>query len=93
MYLYTPEQDYRVELFAGEIRNGENGSFPFIFEVAEERDRWLKRILASSTFKSPAAVGEEERILALCTCSYEYNNARYIVYGVLKSMEEVRNEK
>lgn len=93
MYLYTPDQDYRVELFAGEIRNGDNGSFPFIFEGAEERERWLKRILASSTFKSPAAVGEEERILALCTCSYEYNNARYIVYGVLKSMEEVRNEK
>ncbi len=93
MYLYTPEKDYRVEIFAGEILDGRNGTFPFMFERTDEREEWLKELLVSSTFKSSVTVEEHERILALCTCSYEYNNARYAVYGVLRDMEEVQNEK
>lgn len=93
LYLYTPDQDYRVDLFAGEILDGQNGTFPIIFERADARERWLKKLMVSSTFKSPVAVEENDRILALCTCSYEYNNARYVVYGVLSDMEEEQNEK
>lgn len=93
MYLYTPEKNYRVEIFAGEILDGQNGTFPFMFESTDAREKWLKKLLVSSTFKSSVTVGEYERILALCTCSYEYNNARYAVYGVLRDMEEVQNEK
>ncbi len=93
LYLYTPDQDYRVDLFAGEILDGQNGTFPFMFERTDEREEWLKELLVSSTFKSSVTVEEHERILALCTCSYEYNNARYAVYGVLRDMEEVQNEK
>ena len=92
MYLYTPDKDYRVDLFAGEILDGQIGSFPIIFESADARERWLKKLLVSSTFKSSVAVEGNERILALCTCSYEYNNARYVVYGVLSDMEEEQNE-
>lgn len=87
LYLYTPDQDYRVDLFAGEILDGKKGSFPIIFESTDARERWLKKLLVSSTFKSPVAVEEHDRILVLCTCSYEYNNARYAVYGVLSDME------
>lgn len=93
MYLYTPDKDYRVDIFAGEVLDGQNGSFPLMFESADVREKWLKKLLVSSTFKSSVAVEENERILALCTCSYEYNNARYAVYGVLRDMEEIQNEK
>ena len=93
MYLYTPDKDYRVDIFAGEVLDGQNGSFPLMFESADVREKWLKKLLVSSTFKSSVTVEENERILALCTCSYEYNNARYAVYGVLRDMEEIQNEK
>ncbi len=93
LYLYTPEKDYRVELFAGEILDGQNGTFPLMFERIDAREKWLKKLLVSSTFKSTVTVEEHERILALCTCSYEYSNARYVVYGVLRDMEEEQNEK
>ena len=93
MYLYTPDKDYRVDIFAGEVLDGQNGSFPLMFESADMREKWLKKLLLSSTFKSSVTVEENERILALCTCSYEYNNARYAVYGVLRDMEEIQNEK
>lgn len=93
LYLYTPDQNYRVDLFAGEILDGQKGSFPIIFKNTKARKRWLKKLLISSTFKSPVVVEEHDRILVLCTCSYEYNNARYAVYGVLSDLEEEQDEK
>lgn len=88
MILYTPEKDYIVELFAGQIIDGQTGTFPLVFGGVEEQKLWLETLLSISTFRSPVTVAETDRILALCTCSYEYQDARYVVYGVLKDMEE-----
>lgn len=84
IYLYTPDQDYVIELFAGEILNGATATLPLIFESMDARDTWLKALQKSSRFQSPVEIGEDDRFVALCTCSYEYNNARYAVYGVLR---------
>lgn len=88
MVLDTPEGRYRVELFAGQIIEGNRGGFPLIFANKEEREVWLERVISSSTFQSEISPGEDERILALCTCSYESQDARYVVYGVLRDEEE-----
>ena len=93
MILYTPEQDYRVELFAGQVLNGRTGTFPLIFGEPEARTVWLEELLSSSTFRSPVTLAEGERILVLCTCSYEYQDARYAVYGVLRDLEEDDDQK
>lgn len=88
MILYTPEQDYRVELFAGQVLNGQTGTFPLVFGELGARKVWLDELLSSSTFRSQVTVEDGERLLALCTCSYEYQEARYVVYGVLRDLEE-----
>ena len=93
LYLYTPDRDYRVELFAGQILDGQTGTFPLVFESTDARADWLRQLSASSSFDSRITVEDGERILALCTCSYEYDDARYVVYGVLRDMEEEQNEK
>lgn len=85
--LDTSKGRYRVELFAGQIMDGNQGGFPLIFADKEERDIWLEGVITSSTFQSEIYPGEEERILALCTCSYESQDARYVVYGVLREIE------
>lgn len=88
MILYTPEQDYRLELFAGQVLDGQTGTFPLVFGEPEARKEWLITTLSTSTFRSQVTVAEAERIVALCTCSYEYQDARYVVYGVLRDLEE-----
>lgn len=88
MILYTPDQDYRVELFAGQVLNGRTGTFPLIFGEPEARKVWLDGLLSSSTFRSQVTLADGERLVALCTCSYEYQDARYVVYGVLRDLEE-----
>ena len=88
MVLYTPDKTYRVLLFAGQVIDGQTGKFPLIFGEAEEREEWLATLMNTSSFQGSVKPEEGERILALCTCSYEYNDARYVVYGVLRDLEE-----
>lgn len=84
MYLYTPDSANEILLFAGQILDGQSGRFPITFEAEREREEWLKQLLTASTFQSDIQPEAGERIVALCTCSYEYQNARYVVYGVLR---------
>jgi len=86
--LYTPEQVYRVELFAGQILDGGSDSFVLEFSTESGRAEWLDRTLSGSPFKSPVRPEADERILVLCTCTYEYNNARFAVYGVIREWDE-----
>lgn len=92
MYLYTPEADYRIELFADEILDGGTGSFPFRFVDEKAREDWLEQLQADGAFRKAPKPAPEERILALCTCTYEYQDARYTVYGIMKKLEIEENE-
>lgn len=88
LYFYTPAANYRVELFAGQVLNGVTGEFPLNFESEEKRKEWINQLKISSTISSGKMPETNERIMALCTCSYEYQNARYVVYGILGAMDE-----
>ncbi len=90
--LYTPDKTYRVELFAGHILDGAGTTFPLIFAKQADRQQWIASVRAASLFHSDTYVLPEDRILALCTCTYEYDNARYIVYGVLQEQTERSGE-
>lgn len=86
LYLYLPEETFRIRLFAGNVISG-YGSFPLRFAGQKERQSWLDSIIAASTFASGIRPQAADRILVLCTCSYEYQNARYAVYGIMEEME------
>ena len=82
MYLYLPGQRYRLELVAGYTTD--------VYDVAyavpaskEQRDEILTHAVEKSSFQSDVAVGEDDRLVTLSTCSYAYDNARYIVIGRL----------
>lgn len=87
MVLDTPDQTYKIELFAGTILNGENESFPIEFKRNKEKKEWIRKRMEESTFQSKVKPFAKDRIVVLCTCSYEFYNARYAVYGRLIEME------
>ncbi len=88
LILYTPEGDYRIDLFASEILNGKTAIFTLMFGSEEKREAWINEVIASSAFNSEIYPEEGEKMIALCTCTYEYQDARYAVYGILKPLEE-----
>ena len=46
----------------------------------------IEGIMKKSDFKSDVNIGEEEKILTLSTCAYDYDGARYVVMGVLREI-------
>ena len=82
MYLYVPGKRFTLELIAGYTTDIYDPAFdPAISR--EKRNALLARAVARSTFQSGVTAGEEDRLVTLSTCAYDYNNARYVVIGRL----------
>ena len=77
MYLYTPNQLYKVNLFAGMVTP--HDSDVYAYELSSD---YIKECIANSTFKSNVGT-PTGNILTLSTCAYDFDNARYVVMGEL----------
>lgn len=84
MHLYTPEQTYTLRLFAGVIGDG---AFDFVrtaFDDEADFMQYAAVLQEASTFRSDVAVEAADRLIALVTCTYEFDNARYVLFGKLE---------
>lgn len=85
VYLLTPQGDYRVELFAGYVTPSNSQTYQLSY-TEEEQAAFIRQAQNASNFKADVAVTPEDRLLILSTCDYEYDNARYVVIGVLRPL-------
>ena len=85
LYLYTEDgEKHRIDLLYGcVIGAGQWRDRAFMFDV--NMDALLAYAEYNTTFKSKTQYNESDRIIALSTCSYEFDNARYVLLGVLQS--------
>ena len=85
MLLFLPDATYRVELFAGYITDGyaTNDVYKKSFDTEADFLAFLEHAREQSDFISDAAVTASDRIVTLSTCTYEYDEARYVVHGKL----------
>ena len=79
MYLFTPDKQYKIELFAGYTIPVESD----IYDMAKLDQEDIEEAMRKSDFKSDVIVSAEDKIITLSTCAYEYEGARYIVMGML----------
>jgi sortase B len=83
MYLYTERENYQIDLVYGCVISAGNWrEWAFMYEVNLED--LLACAALKTTFESPAAYTDKDRFLVLSTCSYEFDDARYIVIGVMR---------
>lgn len=83
LYLLTPEHNYKLELFAGILTGIESDVYTFNFDGPESKQTFIDGLAAQSTFVPLRIPQASERILCLSTCAYDYENARYVVFGAL----------
>ena len=76
-YIYTPTQNYRLDLFAGFVCRHDDE----VFATYLSQDQ-LARMAAKSTFRSNIGI-PTGNVVTLCTCTYEFSNARYVIVGEL----------
>lgn len=86
MWLLTPNGNYKVELIAGCVTTATSGIYSF-GQTEEEVLALAEQAIEKSTFVSDVQVLQGDRFLTLSTCSYEYDNARYVVIGRLRPLD------
>ena len=83
MYLFTPERDYVIELLAGYLLDSAVETPPLRFEDAEAFEDYVADIKLRSIFESGVGAVPGDRLVCLCTCAYNFQNARLVVVGKL----------
>lgn len=83
LYLYTPEGNYKIELIAGFVSKPTGEVYNTVLTYEQ-----MLEFCSHSTFRSTITPCDAERYITLSTCSYEYENARYVVIGKFNMISE-----
>ena len=86
MYYFTPEKNYLVRIFCACTESTDSKIYTFNNLTQSTIDNIIKK----SNFTSDVTVTENDKIITLSTCAYEYKDARYVVLGKL---EDIPNEQ
>ena len=86
--LCTPEKTYSVEIFSGYSAGVEDEAWRNSFDTKEEFADWAAQEKEKSCFESDIMPSGTDHIITLSTCSYEFEEARFVVHGILRPVEQ-----
>lgn len=85
-YLLTPVYNYRMDIFCGAVVPSDSDLYRLKMN-ADELQSWLDRVNRASVIHPNTMIDRNtEHFLTLSTCSYEYEDARFVVIGSLKQI-------
>lgn len=87
MYLNTPSQNYRIDVFSGYICNYDSDTYTLSFPSEEDYVKYQQKMKSQSDFNCDVELAPTDRVITLSTCTYEYDNARYVVQGKLVPLD------
>lgn len=82
--LITPDKNYTIEFFAGYVTDLNDDAWKIEFESDEEFSLWVEDTISKSIFTGTVKPSPQDRVVTLSTCSYEFNDARFVLLGILK---------
>lgn len=78
MYLLTPEQDYKLEVLAGILTDGDSPLY--MRPGTEERfQEFVAQFMQEADFAVEVDPAEVAKTVCLSTCAYDFEEARYLV--------------
>ena len=83
MWLLTPEQDYRIDLFSCYVTPGDSETYTIYREGGENFNEYLRKAQSYSQFSSPVVLDPDAHYVVLSTCAYSFYLARTVVHGML----------
>jgi len=83
MYLYTGDANYRIDLIYGFVIGAEVWR-ERAFMLEANSDDLLAYAARKTTFASGAEYAQGDRLVALYTCAYDFDDASYVVLGVMR---------
>lgn len=82
--ILTPEGRHYVTLFAGYVTSPDSDAWELNFADGEAFSQWCEDAKERSCFVSDVLPECHDSIVTLSTCSYEYDEARFVLVGVLQ---------
>jgi len=84
-WLITPAAVWRLRFFSGYVSDVYGDGWNTDFSESGF-SAWLKDCKAKSGFRSEVVPDDTCRVLTLSTCSYEFDNARFVLHAVLEEV-------
>lgn len=81
--LMTPNRNYKVEIVSGYVTDVNDNSWNIDFSNDISFNEWINDTINKSLIKTNVEVSEKDNFITLSTCSYEFDNARFILVGIL----------
>lgn len=91
MLLVTPEQNFEIQLFSGYVADPQKAeeTWSTWFSSRGEFQGWIDATRERSTFECAVDPTTADHFITLSTCSYEWDDARYVAVGILVSEDEL----
>lgn len=86
LLLTTSEGSYSLQVFAGCVVPGNSDLYQISYSGDEEFITYIDRVRSISDFSADVPINEKDRIVTLSTCSYNYDDARYLLFCKLVPM-------
>lgn len=83
-WLLTPEQNYRMILFSGYTTMADSDAYTIYPNACQAFEEYLYQASQKSDFHAEAEYDAKKRFVVLSTCSYAFENARYVLHGMLE---------
>lgn len=82
--LVSLTQNYIIDIFSGYVASANDNAWRISFDSENEYAEWIAKIKERSCFISNIDPSVSDKIITFSTCSYEFDNARFVLHGVLR---------
>lgn len=83
-YLFTPDRTYELHFFSGFVTDMRDDAWQMSFTSDSDYADWLLDTASRSEFNCGILPTAQDQILTLSTCTYEFDDARFILAAVMK---------
>ena len=80
MYLLTPTKNYRLEVFSAYVTPADSDTYMRGFRANDKFQKYIDYIKGLSLINTGVEVTMKDTVVSLSTCTYEYENARFVVH-------------
>lgn len=82
--IMTPDGNYLLKFFSGYVTDVNGAAWKRDFSTDSEYSLWLDRLIEKCYFACEVLPTTSDRVVTLSTCTYEFENARFVLHGVLR---------